>query len=274
MSRFSGTLCIMLFLYSCSYSREIHEQQTALQKFSQDILALTEELYQLTEKMNKNQQELESLRFELGVLRKELFELRSPSISPELSQSERLAKYLQELSNPQCDTNKLAFELRRFGKRAVIALLELLKKPDPDFRYRVEKTFSGLLTEDAIPLLVPYLNDTILRTSAARILGNLKDPSVVNYLSDSLTSEDESFVFTLAEALVKLKDKRGVPVLIEYLKKADAEKRAIAFQLLYKITGQTLDYKYYAEMPEVTAGAKKWEEWWLKNASTFTFPPE
>ncbi|MBI5778197.1 MAG: HEAT repeat domain-containing protein [Planctomycetes bacterium] len=267
-------LALSTLLASCSYSNQLKQRDDRTMELEQKIAVLAKEAYDLNQRFNKQQKDMESLRFEMGVLRKELMEMRSPSLSPEQSQTERLTKLLQELANPSCDTNKLAFELRKFGKRSVLALIEALKKPDPDYHTRVELVFSGLLVDDATPLLLPSLKDLSLRISAARILGNLKNYSVVDELSGYLSGDDDDFIFAVAEALVKLKDKRGVPVLIDFLKKSDPNKRAIAFSLLSKIAGVTLDYKYYSNESELSSGTKRWEEWWLKNSPTFMFPPD
>ena len=267
-------LMLFVFISACSYGNQLQKQDSRTKELEQKITVLAKEVYDLTQRLGKQQKDMESLRFEMGVMRKELMELRSPSLSPDQSQTERLSKLLLELANPSCDTNKLAFELRKFGKRAVLALVEALKRPDPDYRARVEQTFSGLLVEDATALLLPSLKDTALRISAAHILGNLKNYSVVDELSGYLSGDDEGFVFAVAEALVKLKDKRGVPVLIDFLRKPDPNKRAIAFNLLNKITGVVLDYKYYNDGAELLEGVKRWEEWWLKNAPAFIFPAD
>ncbi|MFH0888225.1 MAG: HEAT repeat domain-containing protein [Planctomycetota bacterium] len=264
---------VLLSICSCSYGKQLSQQKTISNELIEKTASLKKELNEMTRQLNKREAELESIRFELAILRKEFSELRSPSISSDQSQSEQLTKLIQELSNSSYDINRLIFELRKFGKRAVLALLEALKKPDPDYRSKVEEIFSGLLSEDASSFLVLSLKEPVLRMSAARILGNLKNYSVVNELNEYLTSDDEDFVFVVAEALVKLKDKRGMPVLIDYLKKPDPNKRVIAFNLIRKITGLTLDYKYYDETG-LAAGAKKWEEWWIKNAPTFTFPTD
>ena len=267
-------LIFFVFISACSYGNQFQKQDIRAGELEQRVNVLAKEVYDLTQRLGREQKDVESLRFDIGIVRKELMELRSPSMSPEQSQTERLTKLLQELTNPSCDANQLAFELRKFGKRAVLALVEALKKPDPDYRTRVEKTFSGLLVEDATPLLLPSLKDNALRISAAHILGNLKNYSVVDELSGYLSGDDEGFVFAVAEALVKLKDKRRVPVLIDFLKKPDPNKRAIAFNLLNKITGVILDYKYYSDGAELLEGAKRWEEWWLKNAPNFIFPAD
>lgn len=267
-------LMLFVFIPACSYGSQLQQQDSRTKDLEQKITSLAKEVYDLAQRLGKQQKDLESVRFDVGVMRKELMELRSPSLSPDQSQTERLSKLLQELANPSCDINKLAFELRKFGKRAVLALVDALKKPDPDYRTRVEQTFSCLLVEDATPLLLPSLKDATLRISAAHILGNLKNYSVVDELNNYLSGDDEGFVFAVAEALVKLKDKRGVPVLIDFLKKSDPNKRAIAFNLLNKITGVILDYKYYSDGAELLEGARRWEEWWLKNAPTFIFPAD
>ena len=265
-------LMLLVFISACSYGTQLQKQDSRAVELERKITSLTKAVYDLTQRLGGQQKDMESLRFEIGVMRKELMELRSPSLSPEQSQTERLTKLLQELDNPSCDTNKLAFELRKFGKRAVLALVEALKKPDSNYRTRVEQVFGGPLVEDATPLLLPSLKDATMRTSAAHILGNLKNYSVVDELSGYLSGDDDGFVFAVAEALIKLKDKRGVPVLIDFLSKSDPNKRAIAFNILNKITGVILDYKYYSDGAELLAGAKRWEEWWLKNAPTFIFP--
>ena len=173
-------LIFFVFISACSYGNQFQKQDIRAGELEQRVNVLAKEVYDLTQRLGREQKDVESLRFDIGIVRKELMELRSPSMSPEQSQTERLTKLLQELTNPSCDANKLAFELRKFGKRAVLALVEALKKPDPDYRTRVEKTFSGLLVEDATPLLLPSLKDNALRISAAHILGNLKNYSVVD----------------------------------------------------------------------------------------------
>jgi len=261
---------------ACSNDKQILRHDETLIQLSQKIQLLEKQMEESKQLLNRRETELESIRFELGLLRKELLFIRSPSASVDQSQSEQLSKLLQELSSPTCDTRKLAFELRKIGQRAVMALLDALKKPDLEYRDRVESTFSCLLITDASPFLIGALKDTALRISAARILGNLKDYTLINDLNNYLISNetDDDFLFFIAEAMVKLKDKRGVPSLIEYLKKSDLTKRAIAYNLLNKITGLTMGYKYYAEPNEVTEGARKWSDWWVKNAPAFVFPDE
>jgi hypothetical protein len=264
---------ILLSTYSCSYGKQLNQHKATMDEVIKENSALKKEIDEIIQQLNKRETELESIKFELSLIRKELLEIKSPSISPEQSDTERLDKLIQELSASSCDMNRLTFELRKFGKRGAMALLEALKKPDSDYRSKVEKIFSGLLIEDASAILVLSLKDPRLRISTAKILGDLKDYYIVNELNEYLTSDDDDFTFTIAESLVKLKDKRGMPVLIEYLKKSDPNKRVIAFNLINKITGLTLDYKYYDEK-ELATGAKRWEEWWMKNAPTFTFPPD
>jgi HEAT repeat protein len=262
---------LVLLLAGCSYGQQLSEQDNLLRNLEQKTVFLTKEVSDLTLRLNKQQKELESLKFDSGILRKELMELRSPSISPEQSQTERLSKLLQELANPSCDTNKLAFELRKFGRRAGLALIEALKTPDVEYRSRVEQVFSGLLIDDATPVLLPFLKDSSLRISIVRVLGNLKNYAVADELAGCLSSDDENFVFASAEALIKLKDKRGVPVLLDCLKNPDPNIRALAFNLLNKLTGLTLDYKYYNDGAELMDGAKRWSDWWMRNAPSFIF---
>ncbi|MDI6733422.1 MAG: HEAT repeat domain-containing protein [Planctomycetota bacterium] len=266
------TIVLALTIVSCSYGQRIEESNSRFKELEDKIIALTKELKELNQRLNNEQKVSEMLKFELALLRKELLEIRSPSLSPDQSTTERLTRLIQELSNPASDIDKLIFELRKFGKRGPLALMESLKKPDVEYRQRVERVFSGLLSEDAASILLPALKDPLVRTSVARILGNLKDYSVRSELNSYLLGDDEDFVFVVAEALVKLNDKAGIPVLIDFLKKPGSNKRALAFDTLHKITGLTLNYKYYAEQSELIEGVKRWEDWWLKNASTFTFP--
>lgn len=265
---------VFFVMQSCSGGAQLQQHDSAITELNQRINVLETQLKENDKRLSQRELELESLRFEMGLLRKELLEMKTPSLNPEQSQTERLGKLIQEISNPDCDTKRIAFELRDFGKRAAVALLDALKNPDSAYRTRVEKTFSGLLSNDAAPFLTGALKDLSLRTSAARILGDLQDTSVLNELNNHLTVDNEDFVFAVAEAMVKLRDKRAVPTLIDYLKKTDLNKRAIAFNLLNKITGLTLDYKYYGESAEVNEGAKRWAEWWVKNAPSFIFPSD
>jgi HEAT repeat protein len=91
------------------------------------------------------------------------------------------------------------------------------------------------------------------------------DASAIPALRRSL--KDEKLAFYSAEALATLGDRAAVPYLVDlYLTHEMLEYRRDGICLLFKLTGQTLDYDPGAPSTARQAAIERWKTWWQENA--------
>jgi len=204
----------------------------------------------------------------MNILRGQLLNLTQPT---QPMPSEEITALVNRLQQKEIEIDKVAEQLKPFGKQAVIALTLSLKQPDPAFRQRLEQVLVQMPAADVVAVLPESLKDPEVRLSAARVLGNLGDPSAIPVLSGYTGDEKPDFAFIIAEALVKLKDKRGIPGLIEALKSENSSRRVLAYDLLTKATHKDFNYKPYLSETERLKAVREWEEWWTNKGQEFDF---
>jgi len=61
-------------------------------------------------------------------------------------------------------------------------------------------------------------------------------------------------------------DKKAIPDLIELLQSDDPAERLLSIRTLEKMTGQTLGYDHTAGQEQRREAAKRWADWYSKNA--------
>lgn len=262
------TLGLSAILLGCASNDVLVQRVTELEKQNQ---ALAKQVQELAEIANTDAKKIDFMHFEMGLLRREVLDKERAKLDD--SQKEQINKLVKMLEPENANIQEISAKLAPFGKGAVVALAEAMRTPNVKYRGRLETSLQLMPIQDVIQVLSIDLRDNTLKFSAARVLGNIQDSSVVQLLAQALLDADENFAFVIAESLIKLKDKRGIPALIEALKSSDQSIRALAINLLSKITnGQTFDYKHYTSANEQQFAIKKWNDWWLKEAANFTFP--
>lgn len=260
--------CLLATLLGCASNDVLVQRVTELENQNQ---TLVKQVQELTETVNIDRKKVDFMHFELGLLRKEVLDKERAELDD--SQKEQINKLVKMLESEKANIQDISSKLFAFGKGAVVVLTEAMRTPNIQHRSRFEAALGLMPVQDVTQVLSIALKDSVLKFSAARVLGNIQDNLSVQILARALLDADESFSFAIAESLVKLKDKRSIPVLIESLKSIDQSIRALAINLLSKITnGQTFDYKHYNSAKEQQWAIKKWEDWWLKEAANFTFP--
>jgi len=73
---------------------------------------------------------------------------------------------------------------------------------------------------------------------------------------------------TLAAAeAARRADRSSIPPLIEMLDSPDAAQRMLAIATLERLTGQTLDYAYWAPEHQRSEAVSRWVQWWRSTQS-------
>ena len=121
------------------------------------------------------------------------------------------------------------------------------------------------------PQLLDALKKPQTQLSTIKILGNLGDPIAIPSLSNFLTDKSLDLRFYAADSLVKLKEKKAIPTLIDYLKGSDTAKSAIACDTLRQKTGQKLPFPFFGSKEEREKSAAAWEQWWKEKGDRFEF---
>jgi HEAT repeat protein len=261
-------LLSVIGILGCASSAELNKCQTELRRVQIDLQTAARQINELSQALKESAKTLDTVRFEMNILRKQLLNLTQPT---QPIPSEEITALVNRLQQKETETDKVVEQLKPFGKQAVIALTLSLKQPDPAFRQRLEQVLVQMPAADVVAVLSESLKDPEVRLSAARVLGNLGNPSAVPVLAGYTGDEKPDFAFSIAEALLKLKDKRGIPGLIEALKSDNSSRRVLAYDLLTKVTHKDFNYKPYLSEAERLKGVREWEEWWTKEGQRFEF---
>lgn len=67
------------------------------------------------------------------------------------------------------------------------------------------------------------------------------------------------------QVVVKEKDRAAIPKLVADLASDDPAVRFYAIESLQRLTGQTLDYNYYAPEEDRAAAVARWQAWLKQN---------
>lgn len=127
------------------------------------------------------------------------------------------------------------------------------------------------LAEGRDPHAIPELLSLLKRTRSDRVFEHIvralpafRDRSTVPSLLELAQNDLDPFLeVDLAEAILKLKDPRGIPLLIQVLEGAEAVlARKKALELLQKDTGETFGYRPEGPIAENRPALQRWRAWW------------
>ncbi|MBI3270846.1 MAG: HEAT repeat domain-containing protein [Planctomycetes bacterium] len=194
-----------------------------------------------------------------------------PQISDAATQ-EKVSQLLQRFQTDK-DGKAVAAGLRPYSRFVAPTFVGYLR----DFTYQSAAidVLATLEPRDVLPLISDALKrevDPQLQVACVRVLGRVGDNSAVPALRDCVRTDNSDLKFYTAEALVLLKSKDGIPVLISYLKSPEETKRAIAYSGLRSATGYSFGYKLWSTRSEEwEEGYRRWKEWWDTSGAAFQF---
>jgi hypothetical protein len=178
---------------------------------------------------------------------------------------------LNQLRQGKIKTEEAATQLRPFAKDAAPRILDELAGAVTKFDYskQLESVLAKFPPADLKVPLQKALGQRGLRESAARVVGQTKDPELGKVLEDYIDTPDEDFRLVVGESLVHCRNAKGIPILILTLKSGEVTTRTIAIAALKRLN-RGEDFNYRAQQaPEKNAPAvKSWEEWAEKFGKT------
>jgi HEAT repeat protein len=194
-------------------------------------------------------------------------------------------------------------ELKKFGKQAIPALLEVASSDKEPGRQRAIKLLGEMKAEEAVPVLGENFKKDPNDTSSLYALAHIGTPEAIDILVQyGLKHEDANVKMNIAKALlpehrntaipflkelakhkerkvrleagiilVEKKEKAGISVLIELL--GNPIHAGNARIMLEEVTKQN-----FGRLPPVVSKkmvddyVNKWNNWWEENKDTFKFP--
>lgn len=180
------------------------------------------------------------------------------------------------LSDPQADRRSLLAELLPLRSAAIAVLAERsLYANDLGSRTSAAEMLSDFPTPEVTAYLVRLIEADETRVGAMKLLRDYGTPSALPFIVPFLEAKEEAVRFAAALATVKLRDKRAIPVLIEYLASTDEATRTVAFDALRRATSQTFDYRSYGsgfeDKQEREKAIQEWIAWWKQTEKNFNF---
>ena len=119
--------------------------------------------------------------------------------------------------------------------------------------------------EQAIPSLLSGLqhDNAKVRSSAAWVLGRIRDRRVIPEMRTSLQDGNETVRLEVARTLLVLGDLATAPTLIEGLDSQRKEVRYLCHEALKSVTGRDFGYDHLAEdASSRRTAALSWRQWW------------
>lgn len=176
----------------------------------------------------------------------------------------RTTEALLGLRTGKVSVEDVVANLRPIAKDAAPLLVEELKRAATDTKYanQLVAILSNLPSAAIrIPIVAALQDRGLLRTFAARIIGNLKDRETSKALESHATTDDEDFRLVVGEALVSCRNPAGLPLLVQSLRSKEYANRVISIEVLRRLN-QGEDFAYRANRPNENDDAiRKWEEW-------------
>ncbi len=114
-------------------------------------------------------------------------------------------------------------------------VLFFLKVEQPGYAIAAYRTLQDVNPKDTILYKALANKDPIIRVTAARALGPMKDPNALNPLIKASKDPEKSVRHAVVQALGDLKNKKAIPVLVDFLKDEDWSVRGEAAFALGKI---------------------------------------
>jgi len=104
--------------------------------------------------------------------------------------------------------------------------------------------------------------ESLVRCSAAFVLGQLKKQEALDKLRDLTQDMNQQVRLEAARAILEIGAWDSVPMLIEGMEEEELYARNQCFQILFDKTGQTFGYDPEAEEATRMESVKKWRAWW------------
>lgn len=290
MSRFvsSVNLYLLLLILGAGVSLiSCNGQATRIDDLEKDVDRLKGQVAGLADKFKwlsestpdvykKLSERIAGLESELAIIKTELTKVMSqPITTPNTDTEKKVKEVLGKVKKGELTPTAGAIELRGLGDSIIPVLISGLKtaKSVKDFEYvdKIEDLLSGLPTELLVTHIPSTLKDEQTRSSIVRIIGNTGNKELSKSLEAYASEPDKDLRFLVGEAMVKCKNKGGIPILIEALRYDKEGYNIVAYDLLNKATKLSFDYKMYLSAKENEGAIKKWEEWWTGSGGTFEF---
>jgi len=117
-----------------------------------------------------------------------------------------------------------------------------------------------------VPQVAANLESNVERVPlmAAYVLGKIEDPRSLDALARAARGPNAGLRYEAATSMVRMGDRRGLPVLINGLDDRDPLVRARAIIVLYERTGETMDYKADDSPGERSAAVGRWRAWFQR----------
>jgi len=176
----------------------------------------------------------------------------------------RTSEALLGLRTGKITVEEASGSLKSIAKDAAPLLVEELKRSATDTKYanQIVAILSSLPPAAVrMPLTGALLEPGIVRTFAARIVGNVQDRETSTILEPHAGTDDEDFRLVIGESLVACRNAAGIPLLLQSLQSKEYSNRVIAIGVLRRLNGGE-DFGYRATRPGESAEAiRKWDEW-------------
>lgn len=154
------------------------------------------------------------------------------------------SKYLKDLESPDPKYWPVArHELVKLGCNITEKLIKELKTDNPVLRGRIARVLGEIGNEIAVSPLMELLEkdtNSYVCSSAARALGELKNPEATDTLIKKLATKEPKVRIEIARALGELKDKKALEPLKDYYSSARGEERVWAACALVKLGEKNL----------------------------------
>jgi len=183
----------------------------------------------------------------------------------------QIEKTITELRQGKIKTDEATALLHPYAAHAAPRLLDELAGAVTKFDYakQLESILSKFPPADLKTPIQKALGQRGLRESAARIVGQTRNPELGKVLEEHADSLDEDFRLVVGESLVLCRNPRGIAILVICLRSGETTTRTIAISALRRLNrGQDLSYRAQHTNDENAAAIKSWEEWAEKYGKT------
>jgi hypothetical protein len=229
--------------------------------------------------LNKSFNRLQNLYHDLSIRHKDLeFHLRLLRTQAQPFSTETEAKASQDKvidlvkrigTEAEREWPRMKQELVAQGHVAVPFLLEAYRGSGAIAMRRAGEVLLAIRDPRAAPPLLVGLGHPRTRRISAEALGELGVKKVARDLALHLKDEKADIRRIVADALGKLGDLSGVPVLIDRLDHPDDSSRILAMTTLRRVTGQNFEFDPYGAEEDRKNAIKMWNRWWSTNKARF-----
>ncbi len=183
----------------------------------------------------------------------------------------RVNTTIGELRQGKLKTEEAVTLLTPYALHAVPRVLDELAGAVAKFEYakQLESILARFPPDSLKTPIKSALVQRGLRESAARVVGQTKNPDLGKLLEEHSDSTDEDFKLLIGESLVLCRNAKGIPILVVSLRSGEVTTRTIAISALKRLArGQDFAYRAQFTNEQNAAALKSWEEWFEKGGKT------